>query len=405
MTKASKTSKGRKAPSRRERWRRRGIVAGTTVVILVVVAYVATAVLDVPAPHRLARLMVTSPSQQGTLFATRTVEPAVAPSLLPPADGVALPENVPWKGERIAVEEFLDTTHTRAFVVLHDGRVVEEWYADGVDAQTRLSSWSVAKSVISLLIGRAIADGQLTEDDRLVDLVPSLKGGSGAYDDITVRDLLDMTSGVDVAENYKEYWPFTGTARMFLTTDLPAYLRAHRGLRFAPGSEGEYRSVDTQLLGMILREVSGTSLAELLTERLWQPMGAESAATWNLDHDDGTEKAFCCLNATARDFARIGQLVLDGGVARGTGGEQVVPPAWIERISTPAPHPVDDWGYSAQWWHPEGAKRDFSAIGVYGQYVFVDPATDTVVVKLSDHGTEQDELDTVKVFRSIARRL
>lgn len=366
---------------------------------LVAAAYGGAALAHVPSPPTIVKLLTTAPSEQGRLFAARTVTASTSPSDLPEsADELDLSTPVPWKGEDLALSDVLAATNTNAFVVLHEGQVVQEWYADGQTASTRFSSWSVAKSVISLLVGQAIGRGELSEDDRLVDLVPDLKAG-GAYDDITVRDLLDMASGVDVPENYREYWPFTGTARLFLSTDLPGYIQAHRTVTFAPGSDASYRSVDTQLLGMILTEVEGKPLSELLTERLWQPMGAEADATWNLDRDGGLEKAFCCINAVARDYARIGQLVLDDGQV---GGQQLVPTAWIDRISTLAPHEVSGWGYSAQWWHAPGSDDDLTAVGVYGQYIYVNPAADTVIVKLSDYGTEQDELETVDMMRALA---
>lgn len=366
---------------------------------LVAAAYGGAALAHVPSPPTIVKLLTTAPSEQGRLFAARTVTASTSPSDLPEsADELDLSTPVPWKGEDLALSDVLAATNTNAFVVLHEGQVVQEWYADGRAASTRFSSWSVAKSVISLLVGQAIGRGELSEDDRLVDLVPDLKAG-GAYDDITVRDLLDMASGVDVPENYREYWPFTGTARLFLSTDLPGYIQAHRTVTFAPGSDASYRSVDTQLLGMILTEVEGKPLSELLTERLWQPMGAEADATWNLDRDGGLEKAFCCINAVARDYARIGQLVLDDGQV---GGQQLVPTAWIDRISTLAPHEVSGWGYSAQWWHAPGSDDDLTAVGVYGQYIYVNPAADTVIVKLSDYGTEQDELETVDMMRALA---
>lgn len=366
---------------------------------LVAAAYGGAALAHVPSPPTIVKLLTTAPSEQGRLFAARTVTASTSPSDLPEsADELDLSTPVPWKGEDLALSDVLAATNTNAFVVLHEGQVVQEWYADGQTASTRFSSWSVAKSVISLLVGQAIGRGELSEDDRLVDLVPDLKAG-GAYDDITVRDLLDMASGVDVPENYREYWPFTGTARLFLSTDLPGYIQAHRTVTFAPGSDASYRSVDTQLLGMILTEVEGKPLSELLTERLWQPMGAEADATWNLDRDGGLEKAFCCINAVARDYARIGQLVLDDGQV---GGQQLVPTAWIDRISTLAPREVSGWGYSAQWWHAPGSDDDLTAVGVYGQYIYVNPAADTVIVKLSDYGTEQDELETVDMMRALA---
>ncbi|MGC3955103.1 MAG: serine hydrolase [Propionicimonas sp.] len=382
------------------RWRRVLIGTGISLALLVGLTYGATALLRVPPPHELVRLQTTDPSAQGTTFAARAVVSTATPVPLPEAPAT-LPATVPWPGGELTVQQMLDVTHTRAFVVLYEGRLVHEWYADGVDAGTRLSSWSVAKSVVSLLIGQAIGRGELTEDDRLVDLLPELRTGAG-YDAVTVRDLLDMASGIAVSENYNPWWPFEGTARLLLSTDLPGYLADHRELAFEPGSRAEYRSVDTQLLSMILTRVTGRPLAQLVSQQLWTPLAAEAGASWNLDREGGIEKGFCCLNATARDFARIGQLVLDGGRAQGA---QVVPAEWIQRISTPSPLDLAGWGYSAQWWHAPSSDGDFTAIGVYGQYIYVDPDARTVIVKLSDHGTEQDELATIDALRAIAEGL
>ena len=200
----------------------------------------------------------------------------------------------------------------------------------------------MSKSLVSLLVGQAIARGKLRESDRLVDLLPELKTG-GDYDKVTVRDLLDMRS-----ENYRPYWPFTGAARMYLTRDLPGFIARNREMEFTPGSATAYRSVDTQLLGMALTRATGSNLADLLARDIWQPIGAERPASWNLDRAGGTEKAFCCVNATARDFARVGQMLADQGYVA---GRQVVPGAWVARIAAPVTTPLDGWGYSAQWWH------------------------------------------------------
>ncbi|WP_406274765.1 beta-lactamase family protein [Nocardia sp. NBC_00881] len=389
-------------PTRWPRLRRyalRTVVAFVAVVaVLIGAAFAATTVLHIPSPPTLLRLTTTPPSNQGELFPSRTVAASPTPRPLPVATA-PLPATVPWRGSRISVAQFLDTTHTNSFLVLRGGALTHEWYRDGIEATTRHSSWSVAKSVVSLLTGRAIDAGKLREDDRLVDILPELATG-GEYDTITIRDLLDMTSGVDVAENYNKYMPLTGTARMYLTEDLAGFVHSHRGLRFIPGSAGEYRSVDTQLLGMALAKVERLPLGELLQRDIWGPIGAQDDALWNLDRAGGQEKAFCCLNATARDFAKIGRLVLDGGRA---GDAQIVPPAWLDRIRIPAPHQVGDWRYGAQWWHPTGGNdQEISAVGVYGQYIYVDPLSGTVIVKLSDHGTTQDEQETVDVFRAIA---
>ncbi|MGW4327814.1 serine hydrolase domain-containing protein [Nocardia sp. NPDC004573] len=375
------------------------VVLLAVVAVLIGAAFATTAILHIPAPPTLLRLLTDPPSAQGALFESRTVAASPVPHPLPRAPR-PLPGQVPWKGSAVSIAEFLDTTHTNSFLVLHGGALTHEWYRDGFTATTRQSSWSVVKSIVSLLTGRAVAAGKLAEDDRLVRILPELATG-GAYDAVTIRDLLDMASGVDVAENYNKYLPLTGTARMYLTEDLDGFVRAHRGLRFPPGSAGEYRSVDTQLLGMALARVEGLPLAQLLERDIWAPIGAEDEALWNLDRAGGQEKGFCCLNATARDFAKIGELVLDGGRV---GEAQIVPPAWIDRIRTPAPHRVGEWPYGAQWWHPTGGDgADLTAVGVYGQYVYLDPPSGTVIVKLSDHGTTQDEQDTIEVFRAIAR--
>ncbi|MEU1545363.1 serine hydrolase [Nocardia sp. NPDC005745] len=375
------------------------VVLSVIVAVLVGAAFATTTILHIPSPPTLLRLLTDPPSAQGALFESRTVAASPTQRPLPKAPR-PLPEQVPWRGSQLSMADFLGTTHTNSFLVLRDGAVTHEWYRDGFTATTRQSSWSVVKSIVSLLTGRAVAAGKLTEDDRLVRILPELTTG-GEYDSVTIRDLLDMASGVDVSENYNKYLPLTGTARMYLTEDLAGFVRDHQGLRFPPGSAGEYRSVDTQLLGMALARVEGLPLAELLERDIWGPIGAEDDALWNLDRSGGQEKAFCCLNATARDFAKIGRLVLDGGRA---GDAQIVPPAWIDRIRTPAPHQVGGWPYSAQWWHPTGGDgADLTAVGVYGQYVYVDPPSGTVIVKLSDHGTTQDEQETIEVFRTIAR--
>lgn len=398
-----------RTPRARRGWRFWLTAIAGALAVVVVLAYGLTAALRVPPPHDLVRLQTTAPSAQGTVFPTRPVVNTGPAVVLETDDdaGSALPATVPWKGEEIPVSDMLATTNSRAFLVLRDGQIVQEWYADDVDAATQLSSWSVGKSVVSLAVGQAIGRGELAESDRLVDVLPEFATG-GEFDDVTIGDLLDMASGIDVSENYNPWWPVDGTARLLLSTDLPGYLMDHRELAFEPGSKAEYRSVDTQMLGLVVERVNGKPLAQVVSEDLWTPIGAESDAAWNLDRVDGTEKSFCCLNATGRDFAHLGQLVLDGGQAQ---GEQVVPAEWIERISTPSGLPMGEWGYSAQWWHPPvgapggAARGDVLALGVYGQYIWVDPGTGTVIVKLSDHGTEQDEVDTVEAMRAIADRL
>lgn len=385
-------------PRPRRRLRRVLVTVGVTLAVLVGGAYVAAEVADVPAPHVLVRTANLPPSQWESAFAYRTVE-AGAPRALETGD-TTLPDEVPWPGGDIAFDDFLERTNTNSFVVLHDGKLVHEWYGDDFDTSTRQPSFSVAKSMVSLLIGQSIGRGEITEDTLLVDVVPELKTG-GDYDLITVGHLLDMKAGVAVSEVYRRYWPFTGTSLMYLTEDLPAFVANRTEVDRVPGEKGQYRSVETQLLGLVLEKVTGENLSTLLSEGIWTPMGAEADATWSLDREDGHEKAFAAVNAVARDYARLGQLVLDDGRA---GDTQVIPEAWIERISTPSVQ-LGDMGYSAQWWHPFEGSETMSALGIHGQYVFIDPVQDVVVVKLSDHGDQQDEQETLDVLQAVANHV
>ncbi|WP_245366191.1 serine hydrolase domain-containing protein [Nocardia goodfellowii] len=362
--------------------------------------------LHLPAPSVSFTLSVdaqqlrnTPPSRQGALFASRTVSAPPISRPFPVRRG-HLPDTVPWKGSRISIRELLETTHTNSFVVLRHGAIVHEWYGEGFAADTKQSSWSLAKSIVSLLAGRAIGTGKLREDDRLVDILPELATGT-RYDAITVRHLLDMTSGVDVAERYDiSDTAVDDAAAMYLTEDLFRFVREHQGLIFAPGSKARYRSIDAQLLGMVIARAEGRSLTALLQEGIWHPVGAQDDALWNLDHaGSGQEKAFCCLNATARDFAKIGQLVLDNGRAAGT---QVVPLPWIARIQQPAPLPIEGHHYSAQWWHGRDGQELF-AQGIFGQFIYVDRRSATVIVKLSDHDVSADVRDTIETFEAIAQ--
>ncbi|WP_232630952.1 serine hydrolase domain-containing protein [Methylobacterium sp. Leaf118] len=386
-------------PSIRTTPARRWIATGAIGAALVAGGtWTTTALLGLPNPVTLAALAVLEPSAVGPWFAGRTV-PAPAQARALPAKPRRILEQVPWKGQSVSLATMLAATHTNAFLVVQNDGLAHEWYRPGTGPATLFPSWSVAKSIVSLLVGSAIARGRLAETDRVSDLLPELRNAA-VFGQISVRNLLDMTSGLAVPENYDPRRPLTGTAGMYLTRDITAFVRDHAQLAFKPGSEGQYRSIDTEVLGLILARVEGKPLADLLSERIWKPMGAQAAATWNLDRSGGVEKAFCCLNATARDFARFGLLVADQGRA---GQARIIPTRWIERIATPARRVVDGWQYSAQWWHaPGGDDGDISAIGVYGQYVYVNRETGTVIVKLSDHGAEQDEAETLAVMQAIA---
>jgi CubicO group peptidase (beta-lactamase class C family) len=218
-----------------------------------------------------------------------------------------------------------------------------------------------------------------------------------------VDDLLNMRSGIDVAEDYTTLW--APIVKMYLTTDLGRFIGQLNGLRFEPGTRFEYRSVDSQVLGIVLNQATGVPISSYLSRELWSPLGAEHAAKWNVDSAaHHTEKTFCCFNATARDFAKVGSLYLHRGQSN---GQQLIDASWVDRLSNPIEHDRQrSLGYSNNWWiPPDNTDGDFSAIGIHGQFIYVNPRRKTVIVKLSEHEIEQDVLLTLSTFQRIARQL
>jgi CubicO group peptidase (beta-lactamase class C family) len=188
---------------------------------------------------------------------------------------------------------------------------------------------------------------------------------------------------------------------MYATTDLNFFMEHNRKMSWAPDTKSEYRSVDTQMLGFLIKKVTGTTVADYFSKHVWQPIGAEESAFWNVDHVGGLEKTFCCFNATARDWARVGQLILDNGAAKAVAAN-LITNAWMTRLEQPATTLDHNWGYGAQMWHPFGDKM--MLLGLHGQFIYIDPATHTAIVKLSDEPTDSGnhEVLTANVLRDIA---
>jgi CubicO group peptidase (beta-lactamase class C family) len=252
----------------------------------------------------------------------------------------------------------------------------------------------------SILIGRLIDDGKISESNRFVEFFPELANQS-SFDQVTVKTLLDMQSGVGVSDDYPtgpQGWG-VAIAQMYATTDIDWFMKNNRKMSFEPGSKSEYRSVDTQMLGMIIKKVTGMRVADYFQQEVWEKVGSEFPATWNVDRVGGTEKTFCCFNASARDYARVGMLFLNGGYS---GSTKVISRPWLTRMSTPVTTLDHDWGYGAQVWHPFTGTS--MALGLYGQFVFIDPSTRTVIVKLSDNPPGSDtEEPTAKVLYTISQ--
>jgi CubicO group peptidase (beta-lactamase class C family) len=299
------------------------------------------------------------------------------------------PGNEPVNTRRL--DDYLAHTRTAAFIVLHEDRIVLERYGRGYDQQSLLNSFSIAKSVMSALVGIALAEGRIAGlDSTVASVCPEFAGKP--YGAATVRELLTMTSGLTDAPSL-----LPGRAEVYYGDDLHAAALQAR----APSANTHpwrYSETDVQVLGFVLERAVGMPVSDYLAAKLWKPLGMESKALWALDHEGGSEKTFCCLSARARDFARFGKLMRDGGRWQ---GRQIVPAAWAARSVLPAIDAHNRHLHQHLWWTPQGSqgeRGDFYAYGHNGQYLYVNPAARLVIVKFS----ETNRQDPVPMFRALA---
>ena len=369
-----------------------------TIALLYAALFIFTKVIHYPEPIATIKLGLAPASKTPTLMPWHVIDPSDKPISIPVASE-KMPAEIMYKGTSLAFGEFLKQTDTNAFVVIRNGVMTYEWYKDGVSQSTQLPSYSVAKTMTSIMIGQLIAQGKIKESDKFVDYFPNLKAGT-SFDLVKIKDLLDMQAGVGVSDNYPAGPAGWGVAiaQMYASTDVDWFLKHNRKMAFEPGSKSEYRSVDTQMLGMIIKKVTGKKVADYFSQNVWQVVGAKYPATWNVDRIGGTEKTFCCFNASAIDYGRIGMLFLNGGYA---GPNKVIDNNWLKRMTTSVTTLDRDWGYGAQVWHPY--PNTSLALGLHGQFIFINPATRTVIVKLSDNPTDSDhEADTAKALLEIS---
>lgn len=296
----------------------------------------------------------------------------------------------PWRANLGApydrpLADLLRSTDTTAFLIVKDNAVVFEQYAGGHGRAIPSLSFSLAKSVLSILIGCAIDDGYIESVEQPVaDFVPELR--EHGFDAVTLKHLLQMTSGIDYAEND---FPLGIHPRFYYTNRLEHEILELR-LGERPGSRFDYKSGDAYLLTLALkRALHGKSITEYTQERLWTPLGMEYDGSWSIDHaPDGLEKTACCLAATARDFAKLGQLYLNKGLWQ---GRRIVSADWVENLTREDAGSGNEWEYRYLWWKVARNRPDFIATGHLGQFLYVNPATKVVIVRL---GKGLGKLDT-----------
>ncbi len=350
------------------------------------------------------------------VFPTTQLAPSSTPLVFDQGSPSTLPEAFNFQGEKVLVEEFLSRTDTSALLILHNSEITYEnyWLSGGEDVQW--ISMSVAKSFISALLGIAIDQGYINSvSESVTDYVPQLK--NSAYDGVSIKNILQMSSGASWNEDYGDpNSDINRSARILAVGGSLDEFSASLVNELPPGTYNRYNSTDTQVLGMLLREAVGRPVSQYMQEELWSPMGAESAAYWLLD-SEGMEMAYGGLNATARDYAKLGELYRQKGSIN---GRQVVPSGWIEASITPdAAHllpgdnPLSDFplGYGYQWWIPDNS-GDYAAIGVYNQFIYVSPPSGMVVVKLSansaygvsEEASAQSEFESIAFFKALAQK-
>jgi CubicO group peptidase (beta-lactamase class C family) len=316
-----------------------------------------------------------------------------------------------YAGKKKTLDRFLDETTTTNFLVVKDDTIVYEKYFRGNTKDSKATSMSVSKSFTSALVGLCVADGVIQNvDDPITKYVDFLKGSG--YDGVPIKHILQMSSGIKFSEKYDD--PTSDIMQMVGAVaggkSIKDYAKELTSAK-PSGQSFNYASIDTGILGFLIEAVTHKSPAQLLEERLWGPMGMESDACWNTDNA-GNVLTFMGLNVTARDYAKFGRLYLNKG---NWNGKQLISAQWVAESVKPDKEyltlkdfysPGWDIGYQYQWWVPAGNEGEFTAIGVWGQYVYVNPAQKLIIVKNSvDPGFDPRDPETIAAFRAIGKYL
>ena len=317
-------------------------------------------------------------------------------------------------GQSYAYPQFAERTYTNAMLVIRHGKAVFEEYRNRSTPMTRFLSMSMAKTVTSMLVGIALGEGKIASlDDPAEKYVPELKGSG--YEGVTLRQILQMRSGVGYEERYDfgAHPSFAGHLhqdaivlnKMRFAAGALETRRAN-----APGSTFNYSTLNTMVLGWILENATGQTIEGYTRDKLWGPLGAQADAFWIADGPPGHGRALNGMgfNATLRDYGRLGELMLHDGKR---GDAQVVPAGWLKQATTMLPTGIPKGtpggfpGYGLQIWQVDDEPGAFCAVGLAGQYIYVSPATDTVIVKLSHYPPVEPPTvtpETIGYFKAIA---
>ncbi|MEM8769817.1 MAG: serine hydrolase [Pseudomonadota bacterium] len=351
------------------------------------------------------------------LLPVSELRPSPEPFTFPLGAEIRLPEDFQFAGRQVLVDEFIERTDTGGLLVLQDSQIRHEqyWLSGGRDVQW--ISWSVAKSFVSALVGIALEEGHIGSIEEPISQYITVEPGT-AYDGASIRSVLQMSSGARWNEDYGDPKSDINrfSAAMAGVGTLDGFI-ATLERENPPGVLCRYNSADTQALGSLLVGATGRSITDYMQEKLVDPLGFEAPGYWLID-STGREMAFGGLNLTARDFAKLGELYRRKG---NWNGRQLIPEAWVE-ASTHSSEPhlqagaVEvgamnfDIGYGYQWWIPKGDIGEYTGIGIYNQFVYVDPSRALTIMKQTAnpvYGSPADdhssELETIEFLRAVAR--
>ncbi len=286
----------------------------------------------------------------------------------------------------LTVDEYFVQQNVAGLLVIKDGNIVYERYGLGNTEDSKWVAFSVAKSITSMLVGAAIQDGYIKSvDEKVTDYLPRLK--NSAYDQSSIRNILQMSSGVEWNEDYADPESDIG----IMARDAPDTLQLYEYLRnkprdVEPGEVFNYNTAETNLAGTLLRSAIGNNLATYLSEKIWVPFGMESDANWMLSEPGGGEFGGCCINATLRDYGRLGLFAMNGG--RLADGTRVLPEGWMAESTSPSKG-YDGYGYF--WWL--GENKTYRASGIFGQAIFIDPTENVIVAQHSARAVASNKVD------------
>ena len=324
-----------------------------------------------------------------------------------PADNPYAPqiEAIARDSSNGSLERYLQASGTTAFLVVHDDKLLYERYFNGYDQRSLNTSFSMAKSFASSLVGIAIGEGHIKSvDEPITNYIPQLLKKDNRFKSITIRNLLTMSSGIKYEEGATLPWSDEADdTKTYYSTDLRE-LALNSQIEGKPAQYFEYNNYNPLLVGMIIERATGMHVARYLQQKLWKPMGMEADGSWSLDSkNDGFEKMESGVNARARDFARFGMLFAKEGNWR---GKQLISRRWVEESTRPDTTMDPSQDYQYFWWvNTPNGKNHFSAQGNYGQYIYVAPEKDLVIVRLGKEEGEKGYGYWTDLFEELSTKL